>query len=77
MERLVVMYGPQTGFSSNTDFTITIEDQYQCNLFKLPGDAPCACITTLGTLDKTPIILCADGQANAKYTIAPGVLDGK
>ncbi len=63
-------------FSSNTDFTITIEDQYQCNLFKLPGDAPCACITALGTLDKTPIILCADGQANAKYTVAPGVLDG-
>ncbi len=63
-------------FASNTDFTITIEDQYQCNLYKLPGDAPCTCITALGTLDKTPIILCADGQANAKYNVAPGVLDG-
>jgi hypothetical protein len=30
----------------------------------------------LGTLDKTPIILCADGQASAKYNVAPGVLDG-
>ncbi|HMZ40827.1 MAG TPA: hypothetical protein PK099_11050 [Saprospiraceae bacterium] len=57
------------------DFDLAIKDANDCSTDLFTGSHICACITDAGNMDLTPINLCSDGKAQAKYTVAPGVMD--
>ncbi|MEP7195456.1 MAG: hypothetical protein ABI851_02990 [Saprospiraceae bacterium] len=57
------------------DFILILNDVNDCNKDSLIGNHTCPCLTDAANLDLTPINLCSDGTAQAKYTIAPGILD--
>jgi len=54
---------------------LSIKDVNDCSTDILDTLKICACITDAGNMDLTPINLCSDGKAQAKYTVAPGVMD--
>ena len=64
-------YDPVTGhFTSNpiqaqTLYTATVTDSWQCGLDSISGDANCACVTSAGIMDQTPLVLCNTDTAFA------------
>ena len=61
---------------NNSIYTLIINDRHDCLPDTTTNTYECPCISGLGNLDKTPIILCADGTAQASYNAASGNPDG-
>lgn len=67
----------RTGWiKNNAVYTLIINDRNDCLPDTTSNIYECPCISGLGNLDKTPIILCADGTAQATYDAASGNPDG-
>ncbi len=66
----------QSGWIPNGNtFTLNIKDKNDCATDVLDSVHVCACLTKIGNLDLTPILLCSDGQAQALYNGSQSVLD--
>ncbi|MDQ3140883.1 MAG: gliding motility-associated C-terminal domain-containing protein [Bacteroidota bacterium] len=52
-----------------------VSDRFNCWIDPLSISHICQCITDIGDMDLTPIILCADGTATAKYNPNTGIKD--
>ncbi|MBK8955858.1 MAG: gliding motility-associated C-terminal domain-containing protein [Saprospiraceae bacterium] len=61
---------------NNSTYTLIINDRHNCLPDTTSNTYECPCISGLGNLDQTPIILCADGTAQANYNAASGNPDG-
>ncbi|HRI01455.1 MAG TPA: gliding motility-associated C-terminal domain-containing protein [Saprospiraceae bacterium] len=59
---------------STVDYSVN--DRHDCATDTKSFTHQCVCITDIGPLDLTPIILCADGTATAKYDNSKTVPDG-
>ncbi|MFZ1255907.1 MAG: gliding motility-associated C-terminal domain-containing protein [Saprospiraceae bacterium] len=65
----------QTDWVKNNDvYRLVINDRHSCLPDTISNTYECPCINGLGLLNKTPIILCKDGTAQAVY--AAGTPDG-
>ncbi|MEO6189192.1 MAG: hypothetical protein ABIO44_01390, partial [Saprospiraceae bacterium] len=60
---------------SGQTFKLNIKDINNCNVDIFDSSFTCNCLTKLGILDTTPIILCSDGCGQTKYMNALGFLD--
>ncbi|HRI01456.1 MAG TPA: gliding motility-associated C-terminal domain-containing protein [Saprospiraceae bacterium] len=59
---------------STVDYSVN--DRHDCAIDKKSFTHQCVCITDIGPLDLTPIILCVDGTAQAKYDDSKTTKDG-
>jgi gliding motility-associated-like protein len=67
----------RTDWIPNNDvYRLIIDDGHYCRPDTVSNTYECPCINNLGNLDKTPIILCKDGTAQANYNAASGTPDG-
>lgn len=67
----------ETGWiENNSTYTLIISDRHNCLPDTTSNTYECPCVSGLGNLDKTPIILCADGTAQANYDASSGNPDG-
>ena len=55
---------------------LSVRDRHICSTDTTSLQHECVCITDIGDLDLTPIILCADGTARAQYDGSTGMKDG-
>ena len=63
---------------SGSDLALDLNDRHDCLPDKFTYSHICNCLTNIGLMDLTPIILCADGTADAgaKYSGQASDLDG-
>lgn len=61
---------------NNSTFTLIINDRHNCLPDTTTNVYECPCVSALGNLNKTAIILCADGTAQAQYNAGSGNPDG-
>ncbi|MDQ3142203.1 MAG: gliding motility-associated C-terminal domain-containing protein [Bacteroidota bacterium] len=61
---------------SGGGYHLEVNDRHNCLIDNFDGTHICQCITDIGDLDLTPIILCADGTAAAIYNPTTGTKDG-
>ncbi|MFN8281038.1 MAG: hypothetical protein U0V49_12240 [Saprospiraceae bacterium] len=57
------------------NFSLTIKDANNCGTDFLDSINICACLTRIGKMDTTPLILCSDKQAIVNYDPSVGFLD--
>lgn len=60
---------------NGVNFSLNIRDINNCNIDNLDSIHTCNCLTKIGVLDTTPMLLCIDQSSNAKYNSNNGFLD--
>ncbi|MCB0533794.1 MAG: gliding motility-associated C-terminal domain-containing protein [Saprospiraceae bacterium] len=75
-------FDPVTGhFISNpipaqTGYSAIVTDAWMCGLDSISGGANCSCVTSAGTMDQTPLLLCSGDTATSSlataFFVAPG-----
>jgi gliding motility-associated-like protein len=67
----------RTDWIANNDvYRLIINDRHNCMPDTISSTFECPCISSIGTLDKKPILLCKDGTAQANYAVNTGAPDG-
>src|SRR6185436_2680797 len=67
----------QTDWIPNNDvYRLILNDRHNCLPDTISNTYECPCITAIGNLDKTPLLLCLDATAQANYTSNSGTPDG-
>lgn len=62
--------------ASGAPYSLMLNDGNNCNPLTINGSFTCACLTTAGFMDQTPLSVCETATANASYNGATEVLDG-